>query len=433
MPCTHVTPERHGHARLRASLRLLGLVALSGLLATPSLAQNRANRGPNTPMPAAVLADLQAPTQPVMPAKPAMPVTTQRRDAAKVQQAYEAQLNDIRQAILEATIDRPTRVMSSAWVDDKGALHESAHFTSDAQVRGVRIESYVQGEEAPKNRVSAEVLPWGWNTKADANAVCSAPPRAWRLPLLLQTRVDSGFTGRQLYASQSLIQSAQKIWLQKMGDSQRWRTRQKESPPENLYMRALTGPAEGSSGWAAELTLKPHAEMQANGWTQRLHTFTQDEPAWRWTLTLAIGQRHHPTGPVDVQWQAEQTVVISPEELGRNPGQWHSQLQNALDMQMQRWVQQMDQHSGCEPIQFHVRRQPGEGLQLQAGMDSGLRAGDRVLLVNPAHVPSRMLEPNATQHMALAQVVRVGPDRTELQQLAGPTLPPQGQWMALPL
>jgi hypothetical protein len=80
-----------------------------------------------------------------------------------------------------------------------------------------------------------------------------------------------------------------------------------------------------------------------------------------------------------------------------------------------------------------VRRTDADQLTLQAGIDSGLRPGDRVLLINPSHVPSQMLEPGATQHLALAQVVKVGPDRTELTQLAGPTLAGQNHWMALPL
>jgi len=413
-------------------LHLLGWVVLSGLMASSSLGQTRpARTANNVPMATAVMTQGNAAPAPA-PVLQAVNSAAQRQ-AARAQQAYEAQLSDIRQAILEATIDRPTRVMSSAWVDEKGALHESAHFTSEAQVRGVRVLSYVQGDEEPKNKVSAEVLPWGWNTRADAQTTCSAPPRPWRLPLQLQTRLEPGFNGRQLFASQSLLQSAQNIWLQQMGDSQRWRTRQKELPPENAYMRALTGPSEGSSGWAAELTLKPHAAAPVMTWATRVQQLTQDEPEWRWTLTLSLGQRHSPTAPIEVQWQAEQTIVVSPEELGRSPGQWQSRLQNALQMQMQRWVQRMDQHSECEPIQFHVRRQNQEGLHLQAGIDSGLRVGDRVLLVNPAHVPSRMLEPEAAKHMALAQVVRVGSERTELQQLAGPPLPPQGHWVALPL
>ena len=38
-------------------------------------------------------------------------------------QEHERQLQAIRQAMLEATMDRPTRVISSAWVDGDGVLH----------------------------------------------------------------------------------------------------------------------------------------------------------------------------------------------------------------------------------------------------------------------------------------------------------------------
>jgi hypothetical protein len=44
-----------------------------------------------------------------------------------------------------------------------------------------------------------------------------------------------------------------------------------------------------------------------------------------------------------------------------------------------------------------------------------------------------MLEAGVAQHLALAQVVKVGHHRSELLQLAGPRLPQQGAWLALPL
>ena len=55
-------------------------------------------------------------------------------NAAKSVNEHEVHLAAIRQAILNATLDRPTRVISTAWVDQQGALHESAHFHSEAKV-----------------------------------------------------------------------------------------------------------------------------------------------------------------------------------------------------------------------------------------------------------------------------------------------------------
>lgn len=363
--------------------------------------------------------------------------TDTRAARAPSQKQHEAQLSAIRQAILQATIDRPTRVLSSAWIDDKGALHESAHFQSEAQVRGVRVLSYLEDEKETAPQVSAEVLPWGWRTAQGKTASCTAPPRPWRLPLVLQTRADPGFTGTQQFASQSLLNSVSQVWTQKMQASQRWRAQLKEFPPESPYLRALTGPNESPTGWTAELVLKPHAPVpvsaDAFGLRQAWQALNKAEPVWRWTLSFTLGERHSPSGPIEPHWQIEQVMTIDPQVVGQQPSAWLHQLKEQLQSQMQAWVQQLDKRSECEPVQFHVRRNGQDALQLQAGFESGLRAGDRVLLMNPSHIPSQMLEPGATQHLALAQVVKVGPDRTELQQLAGPALAAQGHWMALPL
>ncbi|PIT74829.1 hypothetical protein [Limnohabitans sp. G3-2] len=346
---------------------------------------------------------------------------------------HEAQLGAIRQAILQATIDRPTRVLSSAWIDDKGALHESAHFQSQAEVRGVRVLSYLQDEQDTPPQVSAEVLPWGWRAAQTKATECKAPPRPWRLPLVMQTRVDTGFTGAQQFASQSVMHWVDQSWTQHMQASVRWRAQKKSTPPDNTYLRALTGPSESPTGWTAELVLKPHAPAQEYSVRQAWNDLNKNAQDWRWTLTFTLGERHASEGPIEPRWQMEQVIRIDPQNASQNPSAWVQSLKEQLQLQMQAWVAQLDKRSACEPVQFHVRRTEADKLTLQGGTDSGLRAGDRVLLINPSHVPSQMLEPGATQHLALAQVVNVGRDRTELQQLAGPTLAAQGHWMALPL
>jgi hypothetical protein len=372
------------------------------------------------------------PPEPRQLEKPQAPMPSRAARSPSAKQ-HEAQLEAIRQAILQATIDRPTRVLSSAWIDDKGALHESAHFQSEAQVRGVRVLSYLQDEQDAAPQVSAEVLPWGWREAQTQTTECKAPPRPWRLPVVLQTRVEQGFAGTQQFASQSLMHIASQSWTQQMQASQRWRAQHKATPPENAYMRALTGPSESPTGWTAELVLKPHAAAAGFSMRQAWHALNQNENDWRWTLSFTLGERHTSHGPIEPRWQIEQIISIDPQAASKNPSAWVHRLKEQVQQHMQVWVKQLDKRSECEPVQFHVRRSGQEGLQLQAGFESGLRAGDRVLLVNPSHIPSQMLEPGATQHLALAQVVKVGPERTELQQLAGPALAAQGHWMALPL
>ena len=229
----------------------------SGAVLACALASTAAAQSPS-PAELAAKALASAPVQALLNAQ-AQPTRAVQKNPQK---EYDSQLAAIRQAILQATLDRPTRVISSAWVDNQGALHESAHFHSEAQVRGVRVLSYVQGDE-PVTQVSAEVLPWGWKP-VGADQSCKAPPRPWRLPLGVQVVMPEGFSGPQLFASQTLVGLAQQAWSQNMQVSQRWRTHtvaQAAPQSDNAYMRALTGQTEERSGWTAEISLQPHARL----------------------------------------------------------------------------------------------------------------------------------------------------------------------------
>jgi hypothetical protein len=70
---------------------------------------------------------------------------------------------------------------------------------------------------------------------------------------------------------------------------------------------------------------------------------------------------------------------------------------------------------------------------LAAGEGSRLQAGDRVLVFDRQSLLSRVHEPESMRRVALAEVTRVGPRQTELRQLAGPPLPLNGDWVAMPM
>ena len=120
--------------------------------------------------------------------------------------------------------------------------------------------------------------------------------------------------------------------------------------------------------------------------------------------------------------------------LSRSPQQWQEAVLPQLMARMVTWVEKLDAKTRCEPLQFLVKRQDGQStLRLHAGADSGLRSGDRVLLMQPGWVPNRMLDPRSVEHLVLAEVVQTGARHTEIRQLAGPPLARQGEWIAMPL
>ena len=403
-----------------------------------ALALAMAHANAQTPVPAAQRSKASAatvatpPTVTLSALLPALATPPAPAPSAGPAQEHERQLQAIRQALLEATMDRPTRVISSAWVDGDGVLHESAHFHSQAEVQGVRILSYIQGDEPPTAKVDAKVLPWGLRQGKMADGSCQSPPRAWRLPMTLQTRLDAGFSGAQQHASQWLLNATSQYWSERLSESKRWQGQDSARPSSNTYHQLLSGSGEASAGWVAELTLSPQpaAQEQDLSWRERMPWVA---PAWRWSLNLTVGRRNAPELPIQPVWTARQSVSIPIADITQQPSAVLSKLQQALQGKVSEWIQTLEQNNQCEPLQFAVLRDTSNQLMLQAGQGSGLRPGDRVLLMNPSHVPSRVLEPGATQHLALAEVVRIGRHQTELQQLAGPALPSHGQWVALPL
>ena len=153
---------------------------------------------------------------------------------------------------------------------------------------------------------------------------------------------------------------------------------------------------------------------------------------WTWVLRLQLTQTH--SGPHNsTSWQQEIRINVDPDQLAEHPGQWRAPIEAALTTRLRGWLASIERQLQCEPIQFLVHSQPGGVLQLMAGAQSGLRPGDRVLIMQPGWLPSRMLDPHAADHLALAEVVRLGAQHTDIRQLAGPPLPIGSDWVALPL
>lgn len=347
--------------------------------------------------------------------------------------AHEQQLQAIRQALLDSTLDAtPTQVISSAWVDGQGTLHESHEFHSRAEVRGVRVLSYLNDGQEPKARVSAEVLPWGWRQRDATQSACETPPRAWRLPINVVTRLEPGFGGLQQAAAQAVLASAHEGWWSLLQGGGRWTPAHWSPPPANTYQRALLSPPlENPHDWTATLTLSPAPGEQRPWYDQAVPWDTQ--ALWHWTLELQIAQRLPGSGEMRTLYRQLMRVMIEPQLVAAHPQHWLQGFQPSLMNGLMGWLQNFEQQTRCEPVQFMVRRGGDTALRLQAGTGSGLRAGDRVLLMQPGWVPSRLLDARSVEHLALAEVVQIGPRQTEIRQLAGPPLARQGEWVALPL
>jgi len=351
---------------------------------------------------------------------------------------YDKQLQAIRQALLEATLETtPTQVISSSWIDNMGVLRETHEFNSKAEVRGVRWLAPAEENSTPA-KVSVDVLPWGWRHDSAAGQNCKPAPRVWRLPLRVNTELATGVSGAQRAASQALLKRVNQHLLAALQRSTRWTATPVAAPSAasgNTYLNALAKPATAASstGWQllAQLEALAPSTNAPVTWLENTTGLSLSSAPLQWTVHLTLRNTAQTSGQAS-QWQQDLPIRVDADRMAEHPTQWLSGIDSALAPQLAAWVEGIDKQLQCEPTPFAVH-QTGQNLLLQAGQGSGLRPGDRVLLMQPGWVPSRLLDARATDHMALAEVVRVAPQHTDLRQLAGPPLPPGSDWVALPL
>ncbi|MEY3036616.1 MAG: hypothetical protein RLZ34_1226 [Pseudomonadota bacterium] len=394
---------------LRAREAALGLPYGEPSLATDTQAAQA--EPAKAPDPVAARA-ASAPAAAVPKAKPAAP---RRAVAAQPDPDEEARLKAIREALVLAAAKGPTRVVADAWLDGNGALREDTRMTSEVRVRGVRVRSYLEGDA--QRRWQAEVDATDVDPRLTPEALakrraCPVPEDNrwvhhvdWRI-----TRQAAPASVWDYFADQAQA-AAQRPWQQAAG--LRWVATSAAPQPASAYQRALLGQEGPVAPWQLHMTI---AAAQGAGQSvditlqARLVHSAEQSVAWQ--------------DQVRVNWPLQAQDLTTPA--------LPSAVASALQQAAQRWQQALSERLACEPLHFALHREAGS-LTLHVGQPSGLRLGDRVVLVNKRDIPAQVLHAGVASRMALAKVEAIDGQRSVLKQVAGPTLPAQGDWVALPL
>ena len=405
------------------------LVVVSCLSAWPAAAQTPASGAASAPRAAASAAPAaaasrtarpparkpaaKAPAKPVAAAAPApsavasTPTTAAPASGAAAAEmaVHERELDAIRRALVETAVSAPVRVQSIGWIDSQGRLHEESQFTSDARVRGVRVQAYLEdpvspSPPAPTVKVDLEALPTGVGRRVESDpAQCLARNGRWRQNLHLEVLTVPGLGGPLTAQAERTAQALVPLLTAAGQESRRWVLRPRPYQAASAYERALIGREADTVDWVARVSLMARASGQLEA---ELQLLPQGHLAPPKRLRLAL------PGP-------QASAVIWAERMAE-------------------WVATLDRETACDPMWFAVQGQ-GTSLRLREGGSHGLQAGDRLLLVRRQHLGGRLLEPGAVRATALLQVEAGG--STALRWLAG--LPPAAggaavdDWVALPL
>lgn len=392
--------------------RALGLVAAAWLMSTPAWSQN-------APAP------LAAP----------MPKPTTAAGASP-----EQQLQAVRDALLQSALAGTTRVRSTAWLNEDGQLMEASQFSSDAQVRGVRVIEYLPQTQQGRieARIEATVEP-----PVAPGQTC--PPRAGpeRLqhPLELVLGLRWPGHGAHLGLAQEALARIE-LGLTQVATAAGFAVAApgpaaagaatltpyeravfgREEPAQPLQLRVELSPASASAALPEGLQARA-----AQAWHRLSMVFGPSLGRLDLLVTMSLVRAGEPP-----RWQ-QQVVLSLPASEGERPV---LRLQHAalttLEQAAQAWWSDLAETLRCVPLSYEARRTADGRFRLMAGGNAGLRRGDRLLLADSNRIPRRILEAEAAESLALVEVEKVSADRAELRQVAGPSLGPLGQWVALP-
>jgi hypothetical protein len=352
----------------------------------------------------------------------------------------EAQLQAIRNALIEKAMGSTTRVSATAWINERGELMEASQFRTDMQVRGVRVMEYVDGD-APHAvvNVAESAAPAGVASVPE----CREPANGrepWRHPLTLRLQVDrpldpqwatlSAQAGRWLDQAVRTSAQGEGVLLDTFA-APAVRNRYEEalwSFPQPRSTMVMTVRVRLQDGWEPD-----QSGARRHRWEAQARQWLQWRAAERRPMTIRLDWSLARTGEAPLL-QQQILLPVMVDAQNRPMLQFDDTARKLLQREAAHRWQALQGVLDCEPLVVEARGQGDGQVMLMAGQDAGLRVGDRMVLVDGRLVPGRMLEADVSPHLALLEVQQVQAQRAQARQVAGPRLPPEGShhWLAMP-
>jgi hypothetical protein len=324
----------------------------------------------------------------------------------------EERLKAIRSALVETAMKANTQVSATSWMETNGALRELNRFSSEIQVRDLRVKSYSRDAN---NEPQADM--------GDANAQAAPPKRCEatqaKAPLMhvMSVGVDLSPSLRptQRFQAQQMGSIARARLLEAASQAQHWRA-MTDAVHTRAYDRSSYGQGEEHVQWHLQLTMAPAPEGTT---TDDLSGFVM-----KWQVR-GPGTRG--------AWVSAQDVVLTYPQVNRL-GQPKIDLDtaDAIARSVAGLAQQLDKQLACDPQSFAVLQDVPGKLTLNAGGTAGLRVGDKLMLADSRVLPKHALEGGALDAAVLAEVTAVRPYQAELKQVAGQAQKFRGTWVAWP-
>ena len=324
----------------------------------------------------------------------------------------EERLDAIRQSLVQRSLEGPTQVRSTQWVDGNGALRESNSFVTGMEVRGVRILAYGRDMD---HQPSANGMQLDGKTALTPTCVSPAVDGAVWHQLNWEVRYASPMPAARRYEAQLIGQQFRQQAFVASHHAKTWRVSERKLPADG-YEQLLVGQGEQYVPWVLRVTVAASLDSYVSA---NIYDVT-------WELIgRGAGQDPAYRGSQQISIDVPRTVGIESKPL---PPVVLAQIQAHL----QTFQEGMEKVLSCKVPQFQVVRVNGGSVRIAGGAASGIRVGSQMVLADRLKLPLRALEPRALERLAMGEVVAVSDYYAEIKLTATSKFPANAQWVAIP-
>ena len=347
----------------------------------------------------------------------------------------EARLEAVKQSLVDLAMKSNIRLGSSAYLDNKGVLHESSVLLSDADIRGIRVLSYIEEAGIKTADVSANVfsLPKCPGTRPNVKRQALIRVRGEKLQEQRRVRFGDHYIGEFLQVAESML-------LAELNGSSDWLVVPEVSYP-TVYAQYVSGRIQDRAAYRFDIVIseKMTPDNTLNQFLSKSKKLSYDMGAW------AVGKipevnynKPWPKQQLDYElvlvdhlsdtplWRRDLPLTYPGVDRGYKKTSIPASVRDQIAKINEQLIAEATQAIDCRTDYFRLAIIPGtlEKFMIASGSSAGISVGDQFLISSNANILSQSLSMARLAELGLAQVESVSKSGATLRYIAGPK--PQG-------
>ena len=364
----------------------------------------------------------------------------------------EQKLESIKQGLLDLALQTDVKLGSSAYLDAEGVLHETSVMSSNADIRGIRVLTYLQEAGISTSSVDANIF---------SNDECPGSRSNVQRQVMIKKVTSNPLNAHNVrsgdHYKSEMLDIAQSILLSGMVRSADW------LPTEHInyltkYDRYMSSRATDQANYRLDISIREKSNINLSGSTATkarqlvksgsYHSFgfgkdllmkgvgvtydvlvwgnpnlpelefNQSWPmqAWEYHVTLIDQNSNYPL------WEKVMSFYYPNVERGYNKDKLPSSVKSQLKAISDTIVREATHFVDCRTEHYPLGVIAGrEGkFKIYAGTIAGVNVGEQFLISTDANIITQALNMGGLSELGLAEVESVARHTAVLRHIAGP-------------